>query len=725
MPLSPGARLGTYEVAAAIGAGGMGEVYRARDSKLNRDVALKVLPEALAADPDRLARFQREAQVLAALNHPNIAHIHGFEDAGAAHAIVMELVEGPTLADRIASGPLPLSDVLPIARQIADALEAAHEQGIVHRDLKPANIKVRDDGTVKVLDFGLAKALTLEGAGGASDNANSPTLSVRATQLGVILGTAAYMAPEQARGKAVDRRADVWAFGVVLYEMLTGERAFKGEGFSETLVSVLARDADLTALPADTPGPVRRLLAHCLERDPKARIRAIGDAMRRLSEDLAAATDAPPQAPSVAPVRPSRRFGAVALAAITVLSLLVAAYALWTRPAAGRETPARLTIALPPGSEITSAPAITRDGRTVAYVARRGTEDSELYLRDLDSFETRTVAGSKGARQPFFSPDGKWIAFFAQSALQKAEVAGGVPVRIIEAAYPFGGTWTDDNTIIYAESLGSGLLRVPASGGTPTPISKPDGAAKGYAHVWPQALPGGRGVLFAVYGQSRGNAVLSLNSGEWEIVLPTTTFASAVFDMSSGAGATGRGRLLVVDHAASLRAAPFDPTRPAPTRADTLVLNDVYSEVSTESRGWLATSTNGTAVYARGNPSRTSLVWVDRLATIEPLRREQEVYQEVSVSPDGSKAVVRQALKPLGSRPGSRDLQPAYIRNGQQPSSGVEPRRPAPVLRVESRRQLGHLQPVDRRVGHRRSRPQTAPRSVSLLDFGRRHAALR
>jgi serine/threonine-protein kinase len=359
---------------------------------------------------------------------------------------------------------------------------------------------------------------------------------------------------------------------------------------------------------------------------------------------------------------------------IAVLSLGVAAFTLWNRPAVVQQTSTRLTIPLRPGSEITSYPAITADGRTVAYVARQGTEDSQLYLRDLNSFETRAVAGSKGARQPFFSPDGKWVAFFAQSQLQKAEVAGGTPVGVVEAAYPFGGTWTEDNTIIYAASLGSGLLQIPASGGAPKSISKPDGAANGYAHVWPQALPGGR-VLFTLWGQNRGNAVLSLDSGQWEMVLPTTGFASALFDASSVRG--GSGRLLLVDDAAGLRAAPFDPGRPARTSADVSVLDNVYSDISTESRGWLATSNNGTAVYAFGNPSRTSLVWVDREGKIEPLRNEPDVYQEVSISPDGTKAVVRQVLNlwihdfqrgthsPLTSGIAS-NLLPAWNRDGRR-----------------------------------------------------------
>ena len=376
------------------------------------------------------------------------------------------------------------------------------------------------------------------------------------------------------------------------------------------------------------------------------------------------------------------------------------------------------------GSEITSSPAITSDGRTVAYVARQGTEDSLLYLRDLDSFETRVVAGSNGARQPFFSPDGKWVAFFAQSHLQKAEVKGGPAVRLVEAAYPFGGTWTEDDTIIYAASIGSGLLRIPAAGGAPVAISKPDGAANGYAHVWPQALPGGR-VLFTIWGQNGGSAVLSPGSGQWESVMPATTFAAALFDTSSlGSAGRGAGRLLLVDDTAGVRAAPFDPRRPARTSTDALVLDNVYSEVSTESRAWLATSSNGTAVYAFGNPSRTSLVWVDRDGGVEPLRNEPAVYQEVSISPDGAKAVVRQGLNLWMNDLVARDPQPPDLRHRQQHPSGLEPRRPADPVRVESRGRLGHLLAARRRIGFGRGAARPAIRSVSVHGLGGRDAPL-
>jgi len=631
LALGPGTRLGVYEVIAPIGEGGMGQVYRATDTTLGRQVAIKILPDAFAADLERLARFEREARTLASLNHPHIAAIYGFEKTSGAPALVMELVEGEDLSQRIARGAIPMDEALPIAKQIAEALEAAHDQGIVHRDLKPANIKVRPDGTVKVLDFGLARAVE-PAALSSSGVSLSPTITTPAmTQAGMILGTAAYMSPEQAKGRSVDRRADVWAFGAVLYEMLTGKRAFAGSDVSEVLASVLARDPDWTVYPADVSLTVRSYIRRCLHKDPKQRI---GDVQSvRLALEGVFDTVAP------APAR-GRSRASYGWALVAVVSLAVAAFALWNRPAAVRKTQVHLSIPLPPGQEVTSYPAITRDGQTVAYVTRQGTDDPQLYLRDLRSFEPRAVAGSSGALQPFFSPDGKWVAFFARGQLQKAEVSGGAPIQLAESPNPLGGTWNDDNTIIYTPSLGAGLWQIPASGGTPKSLTRPDAAAKGYAHVFPQALPGGRRVLFSVWGQRQGTAVLSLDSAQWDLVLPTTSFAVGTFEATGGSA----GRILLVDQSAGIRAAPFDAAHPAPTSVDASVLSDVYYDPENESLGWLAVSATGTAVYAAGNPSRTSLVWADREGKVEPLIKDQDLYREVSLSPDGLKAVVRHEM---------------------------------------------------------------------------------
>jgi Tol biopolymer transport system component len=638
LALTPGACHGIYEVITQIGAGGMGEVYKATDTILKRSVALKVMPASVAADPERLARFQREAEVLAALNHPNIAAIYGLERSGDTTALVMELVDGDDLSQQIeglrAKGlTLPLDEALPIAKQMAEAIEAAHEQGIVHRDLKPANIKVRADGTVKVLDFGLAKAMGPTGAMAAMSPSVSlsPTITSPAmTQAGMILGTAAYMSPEQARGRAVDKRADIWAFGAILFEMLAGSRAFAGDDLSMTLAAVVMQEPEWAALPAATPPHVQQLLHRCLVKDPHQRIRDMGDV--RLALD--GTNDAAPAAP-----RQIHRSLTWVPAAIAAAALAIAAGALFNRPAPVQSRSARLTIPLPPGDELTSYPAITRDGRTVAYVAQHGNDDAQLYVRDLNAFDARMVPGSGGARQPFFSPDGKWVAFFAQGQLQKAEVTGGAPIRLAEARYPFGGTWNDDDTIIYVASLGSGLLRIPVSGGTPETLTKPDSATQGYAHVFPQALPAARSALFAVWGQTQGGAVLSLDSRKWDVVIRSVT-PVPIFDMTG----TTTGRLLLSDDAAAIRTAPFDPAHPALTSGDTSVLENVYFDLENEPRPWLASSNTGTAVYATGNPSKTSLVWVDRNGAIEAVGKDQDVYREAALSPDGTKAIVRHAF---------------------------------------------------------------------------------
>jgi eukaryotic-like serine/threonine-protein kinase len=617
----------------------MGTVYRATDSSLGRQVAIKVLPEPFAQDAERLVRFEREAKTLAALNHPHIAAIYGFERSAGMQALVMELVEGDDLSQRIAQGPIPLDDALAIARQIADALEAAHEQGIIHRDLKPANIKVRPDGTVKVLDFGLAKGY--EPASAQSVSAGqalslSPTITTPAmTQAGIILGTAAYMAPEQARGKTVDKRADIWAFGAVLFEMLTARRAFAGEDLSLTLAAVVMQEPVWAALPPATPPHVRQLLRRCLIKDPRQRIRDMGDV--RLALDAA-------NEPAPVPDQPKRQTRPVlvwVLSMIAIAASAVAAWALFNRLPSRDATSVRLSIPLPPGEEITTYPAITRDGRTVAYVTQRGTDDPQLYLRDLDAFRARAVPGSRGARQPFFSPDGKWVAFFAQGQLQKAEVAGGAPIPLADAGNPMGGTWNEDNTIIYVAGLGSGLLQIPASGGTPNSLTKPDGAAQGYAHVFPQVLPGGRRILFTIWGRTQGNAVLSLDSRQWQLVLPLKSFAVAIFDALRGS----TGRLLLIDRSSGVLVAPFDAAHPVPTSADETVLASVYYDVENEARPWLAVSDTRTAVYVAGDPAKTSLVWVDREGKIESLGRDQDIYREASLSPDGTKAVVRHGLE--------------------------------------------------------------------------------
>ncbi|HEX7779776.1 MAG TPA: protein kinase, partial [Vicinamibacterales bacterium] len=503
MALAPGTRLGSYEVTAPIGAGGMGEVYRARDTKLNRDVALKVLPELVAADAERLARFRREAQVLASLNHPNIAHLYGFEDAVGTQALVMELVPGKTLAERIAEGPLALSEALPIARQIADALEAAHEHGVVHRDLKPANIKVKDDGAVKILDFGLAKAIAGDAGSGTPDPSNSPTLTAAAagTQMGMILGTAAYMSPEQARGRPVDRRADVWAFGCVLYEMLAGRRAFAGDDVTETLATVLKDPPDWRGLPPDVPLAIRRVLRRCLEKDPRRRLSAIGDARLEFDEPDDVRPTSAPAAPLRKPIGPM-----LMAAAAGAIATAFVAFGLWRTagPGASAESTAAMrTSVLAPESVVFSPDAadsaISPDGRLVVFVTGSvsGTGDAQLWLRPVNALAAQRLENTTGAYLPFWSPDSRRLGFFADGKLKTIGVDGGRPDVICDAPTGRGGTWNARGDIVFAPAAAGGLFRVSANGGDPTPVTTLDAGAKETGHRFPQFLPDGEHFLYA------------------------------------------------------------------------------------------------------------------------------------------------------------------------------------------------------------------------------------
>ena len=534
MALAAGARLGSYEILSAIGSGGMGEVYRARDAKLNRDVALKILPTEFAVDSDRLARFKREAQVLASLNHQNIAAIYGLEDSDAVRALVLELVDGPTLADRIAQGPIPFDEALPIAKQVAEALEVAHEQGIVHRDLKPANIKVRADGAVKVLDFGLAKALDAgstvsSGVGGTSALSMSPTITTPAmTQLGVILGTAAYMSPEQAKGRAADKRSDIWAFGAVLYEMLSGQRAFKGEDVSDTLASVLRQDIDWTSLPDTTPAALRRLIARCLERDPKRRLRDIGEA-RIVLDDPAARDTAAERSSATTPLPAQplwRRAAPIALAA--AVTSVFAATAAWMLK---RSTPIQLPVVrfplpLPEGQSFSGAGrhllAVSPDGTQVVYVAQQ-----RLFRRALSELETKAIPGLDGQQNvtsPVFSPDGQSVVFYSSgdNTLKKMPVTGGAATTLCAADNPYGISW-DGDTVVYGQGP-KGIVRVSANGGPPEVLVS---AKDGEVLQSPQLLPGGQAILFTLARTAddvelwdKANVVVrSLASGEQRILV--------------------------------------------------------------------------------------------------------------------------------------------------------------------------------------------------------------
>ncbi len=548
MSLAPGTRLGVYEITAPIGEGGMGQVWRATDTTLGRQVAIKILPDAFASDPERLARFEREAKTLASLNHPHIAAIYGFERSSGLQALVMELVEGEDLSQRLARGSLPVDEALPIAKQIAEALEAAHEQGIVHRDLKPANIKVRVDGTVKVLDFGLAKAVDAPAGGdGRAAMANSPTITSPAamTAHGIILGTAAYMAPEQAKGRAVDKRADIWAFGVVLHEMLTGRRLFEAEDLSDTLAAVLTRDVGTVALPPGVPASFRALLRDCLVRDPRQRLRDIGDA--RLAIQHCQSNPAEDALPVVTPpaTRPTSK---LPWAVAGVMGAAVVALVLGQLNRAPVEASrVHLSMALPDNRAPTHF-ALSPDGRSLVMGV-----PGALAIRSLETGETRTLPGTAGYRTPFWSPDSRTVAFFADGKLKTVPASGGPPQVLCEdAGVGLGGTWSRTGTILFATEAGS-LRRVPGEGGVCAPLSNTDSVATGRLPVF---LPDGEHFFYvstAAEASARGLFVASLTDPAGRRLLADRS--SALF-VPNAIGAT-RGRMLFVRQT-TLYAQAFD-----------------------------------------------------------------------------------------------------------------------------------------------------------------------
>jgi serine/threonine protein kinase/Tol biopolymer transport system component len=652
MPLSSGTRLGGYEIRSLIGAGGMGEVYRARDTKLGREVALKVLPQGLASNPERLARFEREARTLAALNHPNIAAIYGLESPpgiASAPALVMELVAGEALASRIGRGPIPLADALPIARQLIDALDAAHEAGIIHRDLKPANVMVRDDGTVKVLDFGLAKALHPGSEDPdiqripTGDLATSPTLTVSATHPGVILGTAAYMAPEQARGKPVDRRADIWAFGVVVYEMLTGRRLFGGDNVSDVLAAVLRQDIDWSALPADTPLGMRRMLRRCLDRDPKRRFSAIGDARF----DLEDATEPAAAAPS-ASARPSRAPLWAGVAVGALVTAMIGAV-LWTlRPRSTDAPVSRLTVT-PPGDQSLypdpGEPALSPDGRMVAVVIgdKVNVDRSQIWIRSLDTLVTRQLQGGEGGHLPFWSPDSRRVGFFADGKLKTAAIDGTRAEVLCDATNGRGGAWSESNTIVFAPDGAGPLFRVSANGGDAEPVTTLDKARAETGHRFPTFLPGGTHFLFATLPGKVGKYDIfaaAVTGGAPELIGAMET--SPVY--APAASGSGPGWLLFMRRG-SLAAQKFD-AKARRLLGEAFALPDepggLTDVATTYTAGHVATaSVGGTLTYYSEPLVDSKLVYMDLGGTIAPAPDLPKArYSFVSAAPDGTRAVV-------------------------------------------------------------------------------------
>jgi Tol biopolymer transport system component len=634
MPLTAGARLGPYEVQSLLGAGGMGEVYRARDSRLKRDVAIKVLPEQFAGDADRLARFRREAELLATLTHPNIAGVHGLEETSEGAAIVMELVAGETLADRLLHGPIVLDEALAIARQIADGLEAAHEKGVVHRDLKPANIKITPYGQVKILDFGLAKLL--EESPAPASLAMSPTLSVRATAAGVILGTAAYMSPEQARGRAVDRRTDIWAFGCVLFEMLTGRRAFDSDDtISDVVAAILKSDVEWSTLPADTPAELRTLLRRCLHKDRAKRLPHIGLARVEIDDVLAGQTEGAPAAPA-APRRAPWRL--VMPWALALVALAAAAVAVW-RPWRTTDSPApplRLTADLGADASLVAglgpSAVLSPNGEQLVLAAQRSSgEQPMLYVRGLDQLQARQLPGTEGAASPFFAPDGNWVAFFADGKLKKIAVNGGAVATICDAPAGRGGSWAEDDTIVFspANVEGTGLMRVSSGGGRPEPITTVE---KGeFSHRWPQVLPGGKGILYTanVPGFSFENAsivVQPLPSGERKVVRREAFFGRYV----------PSGHLLYVQ-GGTLSAAAFDLDRFEVVGPPVAIVQGIGSNASSGGVQ-ISASDTGTLVYVPGASTGgpAAIAWLTRSGQRLPLRTTPSDWSNPRFAPNGT-----------------------------------------------------------------------------------------
>ena len=641
MALAPGSKFGVYEVTAKIGAGGMGEVYRAHDTTLDRDVAIKVLPDAFVTDPERLARFEREAKVLASLNHPNIAAIYGLEKSADMRALILELVEGPTLQDRIAQGPIPLDEALPIARQIAEALEAAHEQGIIHRDLKPANVKVKADGTVKVLDFGLAKALEPELSD--TDAANSPTMTAAATRAGIIMGTAAYMSPEQARGKTVERRADIWAFGVVLYEMLTGAAPFRGEDITLTLAEVVRAEPSWEALPADLSPVLASYLRRCLDKEPTQRVQAIGDV--RLAMQGAFDTAGPVVATATEAIAPPALWQRpVGLVAVGTTALLIGGLAVWmlARPETEPADVMRFTI-VPPADAPMSVQlgprdlTISPDGTLIVYDGVPPGENlPHLHLRPIDGNQAVPLRGADRAMGPFVSPDGEWVGFISQpspTTLRKISVLGGQPLTVTESSSRILGTsWGRDDRIVFG-TWDDGLFGVAAGGGEPEPLTTLDEEQGEASHAWPSIIPDRDAVLFVI---STGQplltgqlAVLDLQSGE----------VSRLGLAGVGPHYLPTGHLVYAAEDGSVRAVPFDVASLEVTGSPVPLVEDII--VKPDGTADFSISDGGRLLYVLrtgelGVSSRT-VAWADRQGGREPVTGLPEaLYGSVALSPDGT-----------------------------------------------------------------------------------------
>ena len=619
MALGPGMRAGHYEVLDLLGEGGMGAVYRARDTRLMREVAIKVIRRDLTADRELISRFGKEARLLAALSHPNIATIHGFEEAEGERLLVMELVPGATLAERLSTGPVPVDEAIAIALQIAGAIEMAHGRGIIHRDLKPANIKLTPDGIVKVLDFGLAKALVAPAA-----LSLSPTVTSGGTREGMLLGTAAYMSPEQARGKDVDEQTDIWAFGCVLHEMLTGQPAFGAATLSDTIAATLTREPDFSRLPHDVPGAVLRVLRRSLVKETRHRLRDIGDARIELEE--AGLGDAVP-VPS-----PARRQSNLRSAAVFLAGALAGAATLWLvdpRAAAPSVQTVRFALPLEATERLAGldfpAIAISPNDSHVAYVATVG-GDQQVFLRDLSQAAAVVLPGTAGAISPFFSPDGRWIAFFAEGKLKKVPVGGGPVQDIANAAIGFGGSWGADNTIVFAPDNGSALWRVSADGGEARPLTTLDKARGEFSHRWPDLAPDGKSALVTVGTKGTWDdaeiVAVSIADGKRRTIVQGGSNPHYLSD----------GRVLFV-RAGSLYAVPSGGAQA--TENASLLLEGVAESLDGAAQAALSRTGSLAFVPGSGEAGAHALVWVDRHGQVQPLAAPRRTYESPRLSPDG------------------------------------------------------------------------------------------
>ncbi len=666
MSLEMGSMLAHYKLAEKIGEGGMGEVFRARDTKLNRDVALKILPEAFASDSQRMARFGREAQVLASLNHPHVGAIYGLEEHGGTKALVLELIKGETLAERVERGPLPVSEALVVASQIAAAMESAHEKGIIHRDLKPANVKITPGGSVKVLDFGLAKALA-DDATWSPELTRSPTLTVPPTQAGLILGTAGYMAPEQARGRPIDRRADVWAFGVILFEMLTGTRLFAGETVTDILAAVVRAEPDWSKLPDDAPVALKRLLRRCMAKDPAGRLRDFGDVRLELTEaaEAPAITEAPVEAPARAPLPMWRRL--LPWVATILVGATAAALGFLASDQMRDEVVLHASI-LPPAETVfhldtasPGIPAVSPDGRMVAFTARDADVTSDLtsatgaallYVRPLGASDAYVLTGTQGAQYPFWSPDSRYIGFFTRrdGTLKKIAASGGPPLTLCEAENGKGGTWNEEGLIVFSPSYDTPLSTVRESGGIPAPLTALKTENGDSSHRHPYFLPDGRHILYYARGRKMPTGASGAVFARPVDAGPEEGDGKLV--MQSEAGAIYASGHLIFIRDRVLMAQPFDGDR-LELSGEPFPLAEKVTYISGASKGIFSASENGVLAFIAGMEEQSSsLSWVDPQGAPQGTLGDEALYRELHLSPDGTRA----AVAILDQLAGSSDL---------------------------------------------------------------------